>query len=100
PPRRGTRRGRQTSRLRRIVLRVREYIDAAQARGHGAEPAVAIRAAETRGGAILPDVHATLRVRDRDDPLLQRIRPAPGSRLTVFGRDLALFDGAARRAAA
>ena len=30
--------------------------------------------------AVLPDVHAALRLRDGDDPLLQRVRPAPGSR--------------------
>ena len=64
------------------------------------EPAVAVRAAEAGGGAVLPDVHAALRVRDRDDPLLQRLRTAAGSGLAVLGRHLAVRDRAARRPAA
>ncbi len=41
-----------------------------------------------------------VRPRDRDDPLLQRVRAAAGSGLAVLGRDLAVLDGAARGTAA
>ena len=63
-------------------------------------PAVAVRAPEARGGAVLPDVHAPLRPRDGDDSLLQRVRAATGSRLAVLGGHLAVRDGAARGPAA
>ena len=52
--------------------------------------AVAVRAAEAGRRAVLPDVHAALRPRDGDDPLLQRLRAAPGSRVAVLRRDLAV----------
>ena len=45
------------------------------------EPAVALRAPEGRGRRVPADVHAALRPRDGQHPLLQRLRPAPGSRL-------------------
>ena len=44
------------------------------------EPALAVRAAEAGGRAVPADVHRALRPRDGDDPLLQRLRPAAGSR--------------------
>ena len=93
------RRGRQAARLRRLVVGLRRHADAAQARGHADQSAVALRAAEARRRAVLPDVHAALRLRDGDDPLLQRVRAAAGSRVAVLGRHLAVLDGAARRAA-
>ena len=61
------------------------------------ESAVAVRAAEAGRRTVLPDVHAALRLRDRDDPLLQRLRSAPGSRVAVFGRHFAVCDGAPGR---
>ena len=79
---------------------VRQHADAAQARGHAGEPAVALCAAETRGGAVRADVHAPLRLRDGHHPLLQRVRAAAGSRVAVLRRHLAVLDGAARRAPA
>ena len=51
------------------------------------------------GEQYLPDVHAALRLRNRHDPLLQRVRSAAGSRVAVLRRHLAVRDGAARRAA-
>ena len=81
-----------------LIVGLRRHADAAQARGHAAEPALAVRAAEAGGRAVLPDVHAALRLRDGDHPLLQRVRAAAGSRLAVLGRDLAVCDGAARAA--
>ena len=95
--RRRARRRRQAAGLRRLVVRVRQHADAAQARGHAAEPAVAVRAAEAGRGAVLPDVHAALRLRDGDDALLQRVRSAAGSRVAVLRRHLAVLDRAARR---
>ena len=44
------------------------------------QPAVALRAAEGGRRAVPADVHAALRPRDRQHPLLQRLRPAAGSR--------------------
>ena len=38
------------------------------------QPAVAVRAAEAGGRAVPADVHAALRARNRDHPLLQRLR--------------------------
>ena len=70
---------------------------AAQARGHAAEPALAVRAAEAHRRAVLPDVHAALRARDGDDAVLQRVRAAPAAGVAVLGRDLALHRGARQR---
>ena len=95
---RRARRRREAPRLRRFVVGVRRHADAAEARGHADRALVALRAAEARGRAVLPDVHAALRLRDGDDPLLQRVRTAPGSGIAVLGRHLAVRDGAARRA--
>ncbi len=58
--------------------------------------AVAVRAAEARGGTVLPDVHAPLRPRNRDHPLLQCLRPASGSLVTVLRRHLAVHQRAVR----
>ena len=65
-PRRGARRRREASGLRRIVLGVRQHADAAEARRHGDEPTLALRAAETRRRAIRADVHTPLQLRNRD----------------------------------
>ena len=65
---------------RRLLVGVRQHADAAEARGHAAEPAVAVRAAEAGGRAVLPDVHAAVRLRNRDHALFQRVRSAAGSR--------------------
>ena len=46
--------------------------------------------------AVPADVHAPLRSRDGDHPLLQRVRPAPGSGLAVLRRHLAVPAGADR----
>ena len=94
--RRGARRRGQAARLRGILVGLRQHGDAAQARGDAEQPAVAVRAAESRGRAVPADVHHALQARDGDDPLLQRLRPAPGSVVALFGRDLAVRDGAAR----
>ncbi len=42
---------------------------------------------------VLPDVHASLRVRDGVDALLQRVRPAATAGVAVLGRDLAVHRG-------
>ena len=80
--------------LRRIVVGVRQHADAAQARGHAAQPAVALRAAEAGGGAVLPDVHAALRLRDGHDPVFQRLRAAAGSRSSPYSGVISLFSTA------
>ena len=74
------RRRRQAAGVRRVVVGLRRHRGAAEARGHAAQPAVALRAAEARRRAVPAAVHDALRPRDRDHPLLQRVRPAPGSR--------------------
>ena len=74
--------------------------DAAEARRHADEAAVAVRAAEARRGTVLPDVHAVVRVRNRHDSLLQRVRTAPGSRVAVLRSDLVVRDGASCRPSA
>ena len=62
------RRRRQARRLRRIVVGLRRHRGAAEARGHAAAPAVALRAAEAGRRAVLPAVHEALRPRDRRRP--------------------------------
>ena len=47
----------------------------------------------------LPDVHAALWAGDGDDPLLQRLRPAAGSRFALLWRDFPLLVRAACRTA-
>ena len=76
---RRARRRRQAPGLRRVLVRVRQHADAAQARRHAEQSAVALRAPEGRRRAVPADVHAALRPRDGLDPLLQRLRSAPGS---------------------
>ena len=60
-------------------------------------PLSPLRAAETGGRAALPAVHVALRAGDRDDPLLQRLRAAAGSRLSVSRCHLAVRDRAAAK---
>ena len=83
--------------LRRVVVGVRQHADAAEGGDHADGAALALRAAEAGGGAVLPDVHVALRARDRDHALLQRVRAAAGSVLALLGRDLALHQRALRR---
>ena len=64
--------------------------DAAEGGDDADGAAVAVCAAEAGRRAVLPDVHAALRARDGDHPLLQRLRTPAGSVLAVLGRDLAL----------
>ena len=92
----GARRGRKARRLCRLLVGLRQYADAAEARGDAEQPALSVRAAESRGGAVSADVHVALRARDGDHPLLQRIWAAPGSVVCLFRSHLALCDRAAR----
>ena len=98
-PRSGASGRRQTPGLRRLIFGVRQRRDAAEARGHAPGASVALRAAEARRRAVLPDVHEALRLRDGDDAVLQRVRPAATAGVAVFRRDLALHRGAVGRAA-
>ena len=52
-PGRGARRRRQAPRLRRLLVRLRQHANAAEARGHADQPAVALRAAEGGRRAVL-----------------------------------------------
>ena len=70
--------------VRRIVLRLRQRADAAEGRDDADGAALAVRAAEARGRAVLPDVHDAVRPRDGDHPLLQRLRSAAGSVVAVL----------------
>ena len=56
------------------------------------DPLSPVRAAEARGRAVPAAVHAAVRPRDRDDPLLQRVRAAAGPFVAVLGRDFAVCD--------
>ena len=62
--------------------------------------AVAVRPAEAGGRAVHADVHRAVRPVDRDHPLLQRLRPAAGSRVGVLRRHLALHPVPRRGAGA
>src|SRR5207302_680575 len=84
----------------RLIVGLRRHADAAQARRHADQSAVAVRAAEAGWRAVLSVVHAAVRARDGHDPLFQCLRSAPGSRIAVLRRDLAVLDGAAREARA
>ena len=59
----------------------------AQARGHDAAPAVAVRGGQAGGRAVRADLLVALRHGDGDPALLQRLRPAPGRELAVQRRD-------------
>src|SRR2546426_312893 len=82
--------------VRRLFVRVRRHADAAQGRRHADQPAVALRASEAGGRAVLPDVHTPLRLRDRDDSLLQRVWTAAGSGVAVLRSHFSILGGAAR----
>ena len=90
---------REARRLRRVLVGVRRHGRAAEARGHAAAAAVAVRAAEADRRAVLPAVLEALRARDRRHPVLQRVRPAPGSGLAVLRRDFAVRATRWRKAA-
>ena len=94
------RRRRQAPGLRRLLVRLRRHADAAEARGDADQSAVALRAAEGDRRAVPADVHPALRPRDGRHPLLQRLRPAAGSDVAVFRRDLGVRDRAAREPSA
>ena len=55
------------------------------------QSAVAVRAAEGRRRAVPADVHAAVRPRDRLDPLLQRLRAAPGSDSSPYSGVISVF---------
>ena len=61
----GARRRREASRVRGLLLRLRQYADAAEARGDADQSALSLRAAESRRRAVPSDVHEALRSRDR-----------------------------------
>ncbi len=67
----------------------------AEARGHAAQPAVAVRAAEAGWRAVPADVHEALRSRHGDHALLQRVRPAAGPLLAVLRSHRAVHVAAA-----
>ena len=69
--------------------------DAAEARGHAARPADAVRAPEAHGRAVRKAVHVALRPGDGDDAILQRVRAAAGPLVAVLGRDFAVHPDAA-----
>ena len=56
---------------------------AAQARGHGRAPDLALRRGQARVRGLLPQLRRGLRPGDRGAALLQRLRPAPGPALAV-----------------
>ena len=94
---RSTRRRREARGLRRIVVCLRQHADAAQARRHADQPAVALCAAEARRRAIHADVYRALRPRDRDHPLFQRVRAATGSLVALLRRHFGLHHARCSR---
>ena len=82
--------------LRRLLVGLRRHADPAQDRNDAADAALSLRRLEAGGRALLPGVRRCVRPRDGLPPLLQRLRPPPGSEVGVRRRHPALRDGRAR----
>ena len=78
--------------LRRLLVRLRRYADAAQARGHADQAALPVRAAEAGWRTIHAAVHHSLRSGDGDDSLFQRLRTASGPFVALLGRNFGVHD--------
>ena len=86
--------------LRRLLVGLRRHADPAQGRDDAAHAALALCRVQAGRRALLPGVRRRLRARDGLPPLLQRVRPSPGSAVAVRGGHPALRDrcaGAGRR---
>ncbi len=98
PGARGGARGRSAApRLRQLELGLRGSPRAAEARGGGRAPALAVRGLEALRRALRARVRPLLRARAHRPPLLQRVRRAPGPRRPLRRGRAPLVRGAPPR---